>query len=299
MIIMLLLAFTLSTSTTPALLKNTSALSQSFQQKCSNSIPPQTENPHVMASLICGEKLTDETLKKNLVKTSLIHIFVISGSHLILLDELLSILKIPVLLRFLFLGFYSLIVGWQPPAVRALIALGTRVGLKKMRWHFPPDLLTLIAGLTTLTLFSEWWQSNSLLMSWCAALALCWVPLLRIKNRLAALLLSQLTIYLFMIVPLWGLGSLHPLNLLYNIFLGPVVSFILLPLAALSMAIPTLTSLFDSTLSLFEKIIAVMAEPIVLKSASPPSLGLLWCWILAWQIFFHGLRLRLYQGKDK
>jgi putative ABC transport system ATP-binding protein len=50
-----------------------------------------------VASLICGEKLTDKSLKENLVKTSLIHIFVISGSHLILLDELLSILKIPVL----------------------------------------------------------------------------------------------------------------------------------------------------------------------------------------------------------
>jgi competence protein ComEC len=299
MIILLLLAFTLSTFNSPSLLKNTSALSRSFQQKCSNSVPPQTENPHVMASLICGEKLTDKTLKENLVKTSLIHIFIISGSHLILLDELLSILKIPVLLRFLFLSFYSLLVGWQPPAVRALIALVTRVGFKKMRWHFPSDLLTLIAGLTTLTLFSEWWKSNSLLMSWCASLALCWVPILRIKNRIAALLLSQLAIYLFMIIPLWGLGSLHPLNLLYNIFLGPVVSFILLPLAAIAMAIPTVCPLFDGTVSLFAKVIAVMAEPITLNPGSPPSLGLLWCWILAWQIFFHVLRLRLYRGKDK
>ncbi|MFM6927537.1 MAG: ComEC/Rec2 family competence protein [Bdellovibrio sp.] len=251
-----------------------------------------------MASLICGEKLTDETLKENLVKTSLIHIFVISGSHLILLDELLSILKIPVLLRFLLLSFYSLIVGWQPPAVRALIALGTRMGLRKMRWHFPPDLLTLIAGLTTLALFREWWQSNSLLMSWCAALALCWVPILRIKNRMAALLLSQLAIYLFMIAPLWGFGSLHPLNLLFNIFLGPLVSFLLLPLAAISMVVPTLSFLFDSSYGLFSSLIAVMAEPIALKTSTPPSLGLLWCWILAWQVFFHGLRLRLYQGKD-
>ncbi|MGE5086514.1 MAG: ComEC/Rec2 family competence protein [Bacillota bacterium] len=298
MIIMLLLALALSTSTPPSLLKNTSELSQSFQQKCSNSISPQTENPHVMASLICGEKLTDEILKQNLVKTSLIHIFVISGSHLILLDELLSILKIPVLLRFLLLGFYSLVVGWQPPAVRALVALGVRLGFKKMRWNFPPDLLALIAGLITLTLFREWWQSNSLLMSWCAALALCWAPLLRIKNRFAAMLLSQLAIYLFMIAPLWGFGSLHPLSLLFNVCLGPAVSFILLPSAAISMVIPALSFLFDSSLSLFSKLIAVMAEPISLNSASPPSLGLLWCWILAWQLFFHGLRLRLYQGKE-
>lgn len=298
MIILIFLALSLSNFNSSTLLKNASAISLSFQQKCTNLIPSQTKNPHVMASLVCGEKLTDESLKQNLVKTSLIHIFVISGSHLILLDELLSILKIPVLLRFLFLGFYSLVVGWQPPAVRALVALGVRVGFKKLGWHFPPDLLTLIAGLLTLTLFSQWWTSNSLLMSWCAALALCWVLLLRIKNKFAALFISQGAIYLFMFVPLWGLGSVHPLSLLYNIFLGPVVAFVLLPLSVLAMIIPATSLLFDFVFNVFSKFLGVMAEPISLHNNPSPSLGLLWLWILAWQIFFHALRLRLYQGRD-
>lgn len=298
MIILIFLALSLSNFSNPTLLKNASALAQSFQQKCTNLVPSQTENPHVMSSLVCGEKLTDESLKQNLVKTSLIHIFVISGSHLILLDELLSILKIPVLLRFLFLGFYSLVVGWQPPAVRALVALGVRLGFKKMRWHFPPDLLTLIAGLLTLTLFSEWWTSNSLLMSWCAALALCWVPLLRIKNKWTALFISQGAIYLFMIVPLWGLGSVHPLSLLYNIFLGPVVAFVLLPLSVLAMVFPATSLVFDFVFGVFAKFLGVMAEPISLHSNPAPSLGWLWVWILAWQVFFHFMRLRLYQGRE-
>lgn len=298
MILLLFLALSLSNPIQLPLLKKTSETASIFQQKCVQILKTESVNAATLSSLLCGKNITDTELKKNLIKTSLIHIFVVSGSHLILLDECLSILRIPLYLRFLFLSFYSLVVGWQPPAVRALLALGVRVGFKKMRWNFPPDLLVMIAGLFTLALLPEWWNSLSLVMSWCAALALCWAPVLRVRDRLSALLIAQLAVFLFMSAPLWGLGALHPLSLLYNLLLAPVVSLVLLPLGFLAVLIKPLMPVFDAVMALFEGILKVAVEPVVLGKSGTPSLVILWTWIFSWHLFFHALRLRLWQGKD-
>ncbi len=299
MIILLFLALALSNSNSSSLLKNTSELATIFHQKCVQILPTESVNRKTLSSLLCGENITDTELKENLVKTSLIHIFVISGSHLILLDELLSILRIPAIVRFFFLSIYSLAVGWQPPAVRALIALGVRILFRRWNWKFPSDLTSLIAGMATLALFPEWWNSLSLVMSWCAALALCWVSVLKIKNKFSALLISQLAIFLFMSAPLWGLGTLHPLSLLYNLLLAPVVAFLLLPLAFFASLIHPLVPIFDVVMNAFNVLLKIVAEPITMTRGTAPAIGLLWMWVFAWHIFFHLLRLRFYQGRDR
>lgn len=298
MIILFLLALALSNCTQSTLLNNASSLSQSFQQKCLTLLPHESENRTALTSIVCGEKIADQNLKQNLVKTSLIHIFVISGSHLLLLDELLVILRFPFFVRFLLMGVYTLAVGWQPPAVRALIALGLRGAFEKLRWHFSSDTLTLIAGGSTLALFPEWWNSSSLLMSWCAALALCWSSLLDIKNKVTRILFNQCAVFIFMCAPLWGLSALHPLALLYNLLLGPLVSYLLLPLGFLSIAVPPSIVFFDSVMSAFARILSWVSEPVSAGNAKQISLSTLWFWIFAWQVFFHFLRLRLKQGRD-
>ncbi|WP_413557615.1 ComEC/Rec2 family competence protein [Bdellovibrio sp. HCB209] len=298
MIILFFLALALSNHSEPHLLNNASGLSQSFQQKCLTLLPVESENHSALTSIVCGEKLTDQKLKQNLVKTSLIHIFVISGSHLILLDELLALLRVPFYLRFLLTGIYTLAVGWQPPAVRALIALGLRGTFKKLRWHFSSDTLTLIAGGSTLALFPEWWSSSSLLMSWCAALALSWSSLLDIKNKIHRVLFNQCAVFIFMCAPLWGLSALHPLALLYNLLLAPLVSYLLLPLGLLAMIVPYFVVAFDFVMSAFAVLLNWVAEPISTGTAKQISLSTLWFWIFAWQVFFHFLRLRLKQGRD-
>jgi competence protein ComEC len=298
MIIILFFALFLNTPFTPSLLKNTSALATVFQQKCVQILPLRSKSRDLLGSLICGQNIKDPELKENLVKTSLIHVFIISGSHLILLDELLGLLRIPVFVRIVFLALYSLIVGWQPPAVRALIALSLRSFLKKLNLNFPADLTVLISGIFTLTLFPAWWDSTSLVMSWSAALALCWVPTLKIRKKISGLLFSHLAVFIFMSVPLWGIGNLHPLSLIYNLFLGPVISFLLLPLAFVSVLIHPLLPVLDEALLLFGQILKLASEPIVTSQSSTLTLQYLWIWVFGWQIFFHFLRLHLYQGKD-
>lgn len=298
MVFMLITALLLSTPLPTTLLKNMSYHAEQLQKKCLETIPVNTGQHKSLASLVCGEKITDEEMRINLRKTSLIHIFIVSGSHLILLDELLSIIRIPLYLRFIFLMCYSLCVGWQAPAVRALVGLSLKEFFRRKSLFFPTDIVVLITGFFTLFLFPDWWKSPSLVMSWCAALALCLPRLLRINNLFARSVASQFSIFFFMIAPLWGLGSLHPLSILYNLFLAPVVSYILLPLSFLAVAFAPFLHLFEKVMTLFTNTLTVLSEPVELAKTSPPKLGLLWCWVFIWHILFHFLRLHLWQGKD-
>lgn len=298
MVIILITALMLSIPLPDALLKNMSSSANVFHKKCLQLIPPSSQHPEALSALTCGEKITDKNLQNYLSKTSLIHIFVVSGSHLILFDQFLGILKIPYFLRFLFLSFYSLCVGWQAPAVRALLGLGLRRALQYPSLNFPSDLLVLLTGILTLFLFPAWWNSLSLLMSWCAALALCVPHTLRLKKSWVRALAAQLTILLFMSAPLWGLGSLHPLSVIYNLFLGPVVAYILLPLSVLSLLVPATVQGFDITMTFFQEVLPHLTDPIEVGKTSMPTIGLLWLWIFTWHVTLHFLRLHLWQGKD-
>lgn len=298
MIVILTIALLLSMPLPHAVLKNTSHLAEQLQQICLQSIPAKTEQHNSLASLVCGEKISDAELKQNLQKTSLIHIFIVSGSHLLLLDELLSILKIPVYLRFLFLGCYSLGVGWQAPAVRALIGLVVKELFKRKRLFFSADQVVLSTGFITLMLFPAWWLSSSLVMSWCAALALCLPHILRIKNPWVQSATSQFAIFFFMSAPLWGIGNLHPLSMLYNLFLAPVVSYLLLPLSFLAVFFSPFLFVFEKVMTLFEGALSVLSEPIEPTKTTSLTISLLWIWVFSWHILFHFLRLHLWQGKD-
>ncbi|WP_413568197.1 ComEC/Rec2 family competence protein [Bdellovibrio sp. HCB117] len=298
MIVLLLLALSLSTPLPSTLLTNTSIFSEEIQRKCSQTLPKDSQHFNALNSLVCGEKITDKDLRENLRKTSLIHIFVVSGSHLLLLDELLSILRIPFCVRFFFMSFYSIVVGWQAPAVRALLGMCSRRLLHRSRILLPKDLCVLVAGFLALMLFPAWWNSLSFLMSWCAALALTAPDVLRIRNSWARGFLTQFSIFFFMSAPLWGIGSLHPLSILYNLFLAPVVSYILLPLSFLVSVFSPLVFLFDFFMDHFHHILFVLSEPIEFAARQTPDIRLLWCWILFWHVAFHFLRLHLWQGKD-
>lgn len=293
------LALFLSISLPTSLLINASSLSDFFHEKCVQKTFVPSKHPQALRALLCGEKITDLHLQENLQRTSLIHIFVISGSHLLLLDELLSILRIPLSVRFVLFFFYSLVAGWQAPVVRALLSLTVRAGLRWRAVHVPNDLAVLMTGLGTLILFPTWWQSLSLQMSWCAALALCWGGLLRVRSSLMKTLLAQFAVFFLMTAPLWGFGSLHPLGIIFNLFLAPVVAYVLLPLSALAIFCSLGVTVFDFVMEVFSLVMPLLAEPVNFVRGSPPPVGWLWAWIFAWHSLMHLLRVGLWQGRDR
>lgn len=298
MIFLLFLALCLSTPVSPSLLKNLTETSSSFHQKCTQSLPQTLESRAALNSLLCGEKITDTNLQKNLTQTSLIHLFVISGSHLLLIDGLLSKLSIPFFLRFIVLSLYSLLAAWQPPVVRALLGLAWRKQMEHQGFAFAGDLGVLATGLLTLVLFPDWRDSLSLQLSWAASLALCGPSLFRLTSLLHKILLIQLLVFLFLIPPLWGFGSLHPLGLLFNIFLAPLIAFVLLPLGALVLVWPELAFIFDQLLKIFSLILGWFSDPIVLPQSFALPRSVLWIWIALLHLLFYAVRLRLRQGKD-
>ena len=298
MILLLTLALFLLTPLPHNVLNNVTETAAVFHEKCLSSVPTSSSHGSTLASLVCGEKITDETLKENLSRTSLIHIFVVSGSHLLLLDQLLSIFKIPLFVRFLLLGFYSLLVGWQAPVVRAFTTLALRAGLKNSFLSFPPDLVVLLGGLLGLVIFPAWWSSLSYQMSWCAGLALSFTAILRLRRSWKQAVTAQLGIFVLMSAPLWGLGSLHPLSIVYNLILAPVVSYALLPLSLASLIHPVFLWCFDGVMGVFEELLFVIAEPIKIVRGPLPSSGFLWFWIFSIHLLLHFIRLRLWQGRD-
>lgn len=298
MIIIILIAFLLNKPFTSELLKNTSEVSTVAQQKCLQILPEMKKNQNTLSALVCGKQLEEPNLKNNLNKSSLIHIFIVSGSHLILLDELLSILRIPLYLRILILGFYTLAVGLQPPAARAFAAIGLRSGFRFFKLNYPSDLITLIAGIGVLTVFPAWWISSSLMMSWCASLALS-IHFSHYKENIPLrIFIVQLLIFVLMIVPLWGLGNLHPAGILNNIILAPLITFGLLPMAILSIVFHPLLPCFEWLTNNLNLLLAAVNEVILPPHARQLGPAKIWVWIFFWHILIMIYRIHMHRGKD-
>jgi competence protein ComEC len=111
--------------------------------------------------------------------------------------------------------------------------------------------------------------------------------------------MSHGLIFVAMIPALWGWGSLHPLGVLSNLILAPVVSLVLLALSFLALFHASLLAIFSYVLGFFEFILQSVAEPISIPHQQAVSNGTLWLWILFLHIFLHFLRLYLHQGKDR
>lgn len=298
MVLLLLLAFILSTPSPRILLNNTTEFSANFHEKCEEMVPKNSAARVSLSALACGTNMQASPLQKDLLRSSLIHAYVVSGSHLILLDQFFGIFGIPVIVRFFILLLYSFSAGWQAPVVRALsswLLLSTK---NRFKIFIPTDLCVAIAGMFCLILFPDWWGSLSLMLSWCAALALSSVGLFRWRSSFAKVFFTQMTVFVFMSLPLWGWGNLHPLSLVFNLMLIPFISFVLLPLAVLSFFFHPLLFLFEHSENLFSWILAHGTEPVVsTKSAALPISGI-WLWILFLHLAIHFVRLKKRQGKD-
>lgn len=298
MVLLLILAFILSTPAPRTLLNNTTDFSVFFHEKCEEMVPKNTAARVSLAALVCGTNMQASPLQKDLLRSSLIHAYVVSGSHLILLDQFFGIFGIPLFLRFLILLLYSFCAGWQAPVVRALG--GWLLNLIKARWRLsiPADLSVAMVGMACLALFPEWWNSLSLILSWCAALALSSVGLVRWRSAFTKVFCTQLIVFIFMSVPLWGWGNLHPLSLVFNLMLIPFISFVLLPLAVLTFFFHPLLFLFEHSEVLFSWILSKGTEPVVIHKSSTLPISHIWLWILFLHLAIHFGRIKKRQGKD-
>lgn len=293
--IFVLLIF-IASSSHGILLRTSSHWGEQARNFCLQLLPPLSQERNSLGSLLCGEKVTDPELKEGLRQSSLLHLFVVSGSHLILLDQALQTLRSPLLIRVLILGVFAFLSGLEPPVVRAGLGLAIQAQLRSLA----PDQRVALAGLACLSLFPTWVFGLSLPLSWLAALALAWPRerSLSEDSSVSQLVGDCFRVWFFLLPLLAGWGNTSPLGIVFNITLAPLISFLLLPLAVLALPGSVFAWPFEIAMQALRWLLQAFAPaPLpdsTLGSVSPQGV---WLWVLFLQISAHLLRINMKRQK--
>lgn len=211
-----------------------------LQHSCLEICPFETTSGELWKALVCGQNLQRENSWLTPLKSSgLIHIFVVSGSHFLVLQVLLQRLK-PRPLISLLLWIFNAATGFSAPGTRACLQI-TSQNFFRMR----ADQNLLASSVLCLALHPPWISSQSFWLSWLASLILIISPrdYLRI---IANCLFFSVWSCLGFALSFWSL----PLNIL----VAPIIGWILFPLALLCFLSPA-QWLFESLLMMLEKLL--------------------------------------------
>lgn len=210
-------------------------------------------------AIVCGKNLPPSQERTWFQQSGLIHIIVVSGSHLVFLDDLLKRIigrgRWAAGFRWLVLLGFSLASDLQPPIVRALSQRTWTWSIGKTQRHLPSFHVQFLAGISVLALFPSWWSSLSLLMSWVCSLALT-LPLPS-RNTL----LRSTLIYLLMIPALLGIQLSQPGSILFNVAFGPLLGFVMFPVSLAAFVHPAIAYVTDWAWSGLFSIFALIPMP--------------------------------------
>lgn len=216
-----------------------------IQHLCTSSIPVENTDRVLWEALVCARAFpSNDRWKIWLQVSGLIHLFVVSGSHFIVLQWLLQKLRLPKSLQFFILWFYNAVTGFSPPGTRACMALSVGF-LFKVR----TEQKLLAVAFLCLALQPTWITSYSFWLSWLASLILIVTPQFKI-DVLRNFIFYAIWLGLGFTISIWSV----PLNLI----VGPLISWVLFPLAFLSY-IPGVSILFHYACWVLHKILEVFA----------------------------------------
>lgn len=183
--------------------------------------------PEIYNGLICGSKNIGKSNELLFIATGLYHLIVISGSHLLFIDNLFKkILNRHIFLRILILFLFSFMCLFNAPVTRALLGYCIRYISKNCFLYLREDQLILISGLVTLILFPSWITSISLQLSWLTALCMT----LPLKKSIKCF------ICLFYVAPI--LGAQNPLVGFNNILFVGLFDLVLFPFTMITLILP-------------------------------------------------------------
>ncbi len=209
-------------------------------------------------AIVCAKALPRDSFYESLKTTGLLHLIVVSGSHLVFLESILRMLKIPNKLILLLLLIYGITCLWDPPVYRAFIyyfLLSTSLKNK-----FPNLYLQLSSLILGLIIRPELIDSLSLQLSAYCSLILAWPQ--------SSFLKKSIGIYVFLFPILIGIGHANPWSIVINLILAPLISFLLFPLnfAAIFFKVlsPVTDQLWQSTNEALEILNRILDPPLIL-----------------------------------
>ncbi len=277
-----------------SILSELNLLTIPLHQTCINLLPKNPETQATLNALVCGHNFESFQIAHLYTSSGLIHLFVVSGSHLILIYKFLEFIfkQINILhskkIIFPVLFLYCAICLFNPPIVRSFLGLLIFDILKQKIKYWPKDYVLLLVGLICLALNPNWMTSLSLQMSWLAALA---IEMNRRFLGRSNSLLKQLPFYAFYLFTFSALGFPQVSVLIIALFFTPVLEFILLPLAFLVLAFPFLDSVFAVVIDILNFVLSLMElSTSELTTSFQTSILLNWCLILSLHFILHFYR---------
>ncbi len=232
---------------------------------------PTGDQAEFYRAIVCGSKLESYELRSDFAQIGLIHLLVVSGSHLVVLEVLtrVSILKrvspafrSAASLSILFV--FTLMTLASPPVLRAFLNLILKDLNARYLLNWSRLQTTTIAGFLTLPFCRDAWSLCSLFLSWLAALAL--VPLsddrhktkgasreteashlMRVSTKLRETVLVNTKVYLALVFPLALISVPHPATIPMNVLFGPLLGLVLFPLSLIAILLPPLAPVVDAT----------------------------------------------------
>jgi competence protein ComEC len=248
---------------------------------CLNQVPQTAASAAEIKALVCAENFSNLSEQQLYISSGLIHLFVVSGAHLLFIEQFLNKLngekKWPFPFIFPVLFFYGLMCSLNPPVSRCLVALAFNRFLysKNIRW--PSHFRILIVGCLTLICCPEWISSLSLQMSWVAAFTLAFIAD-HFQQRSAFFRQSLFFILLYPTI-MW-FQVITPGIILANLFLAPVLEFILLPAAFLTWFINIFSPIFDKLIYFFNQLLSMLEFDYNARADPAPSGLALYNWLL-------------------
>lgn len=222
---------------------------------CVQNSPPDIKNVEILNALVCGESFNNYSLNTLFITVGLIHIFVVSGSHL---NKIYEVINIPaqiiqpetkvmmnfflVVFQISLLSLYCLICNLNPPVTRSLIMLVFLITQKKIDLNLSLSLTSILAGLVCLLFEPSWVNSLSFQMSWLIQLILM---LTQHQFHQKKSIFAALAVYLFLIPTYNILGFPSLISILISFVLSGFVEFILFPLSFLSYFNKLVAQFFD------------------------------------------------------
>lgn len=261
-------------------------------------------------SISCGTRLPLD-LHPLFANSGLIHLIIISGLHISLLYKSLNYLqrKIPILpksLTFIFLLLYTFMLNVSAPALRAYCFQVIKVINKKYKLHWPPSYSILLSILLSLLFKPVLWASLSLLLSWVAIVIIYFIqqalthPLMpkAYKRPLIKTILNSTFLYLFLFPILSQFNNIHPLSIVVQLLLAPLLLFSLIPLSIIHYFL--FSSIFN--LNILWDVFFFILKPLqhFLPTGEPFNKApLLYFWIYALSLHFLLILFEVYNRNFK
>ncbi len=250
--------------------------------------PTEFQNREWISAVVCGKTPAQNSEYRLLQMSGLLHLVVVSGSHLVFVEQILSIaferFKWRMVAKTFVLSAFALMTGFQAPVVRALCSqlLNHFQSSNKLFWS--PPAVTLFAGIITLTIAPAWWKSISLQLSWVAALCLQ-IPTQ--NESWGRKIKQQLYIFVLMFPLLMQFAPPHPVSILYNLAVAPFLGVVMFPASAAAMLFPDALGFVDIVWSWFFGFLEVsIPRSGTLEPIKFGSLLLIWAYVFGINIYF-------------